>query len=62
MQDIAVSNALSIEGQDQGAEVGNPVLTEDTGVIPAIQITIFDDTNQIVRQDQRAIQDFFPSN
>lgn len=61
MQDTATATATRTGENAPGPQVGNAVPLVETGVIPAIQITVFDDANQVVRQEQHPVQDFFPS-
>ena len=59
MQDTITATATRMEENANGSNVGNPVPVIENGAIPAIQITVFDDSNQVVRQEQRPVQDFF---
>ena len=61
MQDTVTATATRTGEIAPGPQVGNAAPLVETGVIPAIQITVFDDANQVVRQEQRPVQDFFPS-
>lgn len=61
MQDTVTATATRTGEIAPGPQAGNAVPLVETGVIPAIQITVFDDANQVVRQEQRPVQDFFPS-
>ena len=59
MQDTSTANPSQFEDDALGGEGGHPVPMNENGIIPAIQITVFDDSNQISRQEQRPVLDFF---